>query len=95
MTPDTQVQARKRIRRIAGQVAGIERMIEEDRYCVDVLLQVAAVRAALDGVGKVLLSSHVETCVSGAFASGRSRERRQKIEELMQVFSKFAHIGGR
>lgn len=95
MTPDTREQARKRIRRIAGQVAGIERMIEEDRYCVDVLLQVAAVRAALDGVGKLLLRGHVETCVADAFASPRRRDREQKIDELMDVFSKFAHIGGR
>lgn len=95
MTPDVQEQARKRVRRIAGQVAGIERMLAEDRYCVDVLLQVAAVRAALDGLGKLVLRSHVETCVSEAFASGRSREREKKIEELMEVFARFAHIGGR
>lgn len=95
MEPETQEQARRRIRRIAGQVAGIERMIEEDRYCVDILLQVAAVRAALDGVGKVVLRSHVETCVSDALASGRPKQRREKIAELMEVFAKFAHIGGR
>jgi DNA-binding FrmR family transcriptional regulator len=95
MTPDAQDQVRKRIRRIGGQVAGIERMIEEDRYCVDVLLQVAAVRAALDGVGKLLLRSHVENCVADAFASGRPKERKEKITELMEVFAKFAHIGGR
>ena len=95
MTPEVRERARQRMRRIAGQVAGIERMIEEDRYCVDVLLQVAAVRAALDGVGKLLLSSHVETCVADAFASGRPSERRQKLDELMEVFAKFAHIGGR
>lgn len=95
MTPETRTQAGKRIRRIAGQVAGIERMIEEDRYCVDILLQVAAVRAALDGMGKLLLRSHVETCVSDALASGRPKARDEKIGELMDVFSKFAHIGGR
>ena len=95
MTPDTREQARKRIRRIAGQAAGIERMIEEDRYCVDILLQVAAVRAALDGMGKLLLRTHVETCVSDAIASGRLKDRRQKIGELMEVFSKFSNIGSR
>jgi DNA-binding FrmR family transcriptional regulator len=95
MTPDVRDQARKRIRRIAGQVAGIERMIEEDRYCVDILLQVAAVRAALDGMGKLLLNSHVETCVADAISSGRPKERREKVAELMEVFSKLAHIGGR
>lgn len=95
MTPEAQEKARRRIRRIAGQVAGVERMIEDDRYCVDILLQVAAVRAALDGMGKVLLSSHVETCVAGALKSGNAKERERKIEELMEVFSRFAHIGGR
>ena len=95
MTPETGEQARRRIRRIAGQVGGIERMIEEDRYCVDILLQVAAVRAALDGMGKVLLRSHIETCVAGAIESGRPKDREKKIGELMEVFAKFAHIGGR
>jgi DNA-binding FrmR family transcriptional regulator len=95
MKDETREASRKRIRRIAGQIAGIERMIDEDRYCVDVLLQVAAVRAALDGLGKQLLRGHVETCVADAFASGRPRDRREKLDELMDVFSKFAHIGGR
>lgn len=95
MTPETREQARKRVRRISGQVAGIERMIEQDRYCVDVLLQVAAVRAALDGLGKLLLNAHVETCVAEAIASGRPKDRKEKVAELMTVFSKFANIGGR
>lgn len=88
-------QVGKRIKRIAGQVAGIERMIDADRYCVDILLQVAAVRAALDGVGKLILRSHVETCVSDALVAGRAKERKQKIDELMDVFSKFSNVGGR
>lgn len=95
MNSDLQTQARKRIRRISGQVAGIERMIDKDRYCVDILLQVAAARAALDGMGKLLLRSHVETCVTDAMSSGRPKDRRQKIGELMEVFSKFSHIGSR
>ena len=95
MTPDTHEKAVKRIRRIAGQVAGIERMIDDDRYCVDLLLQVAAVRAALDGMGKLLLRSHVETCVSDAIASGRPKDRKEKVAELMEIFSKFSNIGSR
>ncbi len=95
MTTDTQDQARKRIRRIAGQVAAIERMIDADRYCVDVLLQVAAVRAALDGLGKLMLEAHVGTCVADAIASGRPKDRKQKVAELMEVFSRFSQIGGR
>jgi len=95
MDTQTREQARTRIRRIAGQVTAIERMIEEDRYCVDVLLQVSAVRAALDGLGKVLLQNHVEHCVSDAFKSGKPQDRKQKIAELMDVFSRFSKIGGR
>jgi DNA-binding FrmR family transcriptional regulator len=92
MQSETKRKARARLRRIAGQVAGIERMIDDDRYCVDVLLQIAAVRAALDKVGKVVLESHVETCVATALASGKRKEREQKISELMEIFSRYAHI---
>ena len=92
MDPGTKKQVGTRLRRIAGQVAGIERMVDEERYCVDVLLQLAAVRAALDQVGKAVLQSHVETCVTDALSSGRPGERKQKIGELMEVFSRYAHI---
>jgi DNA-binding FrmR family transcriptional regulator len=95
MKDDIREQVVKRIRRIAGQVAAIERMVGEDRYCVDVLLQVAAVRAALDGVGKLILRSHVETCVTDALVSERAKGRKAKIDELMEVFSKFSTVGGR
>jgi DNA-binding FrmR family transcriptional regulator len=84
-----------RLKRIAGQVAGIQRMLEEDRYCVDVLHQIAAVRAALDQVGKIVLGAHVETCVADAFASGNARERRRKTDELLEVFARFGSLGSR
>ena len=73
--------ADRRLKRIAGQVAGLQRMLAEDRYCVDVLLQVAAVRAALGEVGKVILASHVQTCLTDALRSGGVRERRAKLDE--------------
>ena len=92
MKTDIKRRAQLRLRRIAGQVAGIERMLEADRYCVDVLLQVSAVRAALDQLGKLVLGSHIETCVADAFAHGGARERRRKLDELMQVFSRFGQI---
>ena len=95
MHEETRRQAQTRIRKIAGQVAGLQRMVDEDRYCVDILLQVAAARAALDGVGKLLLNTHVETCVAEALASGKPKVRKEKLAELMDVFSKFAHIGRR
>lgn len=81
-----------RLRKIAGQVAGIERMVEDDRYCVDILHQVAAVEAALDRVGHILLAGHVETCVTSAIESGRPRERKQKLDELMEVFARFGRV---
>ena len=95
MKADTVDKAQNRLKRIAGQVAGIQRMIDDERYCVDVLLQIAAVQAALDRVGKIVLQSHVETCVAGALDSGSRRERHRKVEELMEVFSRFGHIRAR
>ena len=70
-------------------------MVEDDRYCVDVLLQIAAARAALDQAGKQILAGHVETCVAQAFASGKPRERRKKMDELLEVFARFGAVSGR
>jgi DNA-binding FrmR family transcriptional regulator len=95
MHEDLREQAGRRLRKIAGQVAALERMVGEDRYCVDVLMQIAAVRGALDKLGKLLLEGHAETCVSDAIRSGRAKERDEKIAELLEVFARFAHIGGR
>lgn len=92
MKPELRSQVGVRLRRIAGQVAGIQRMVDEDRYCVDVLLQIAAVRAALDQVGKLVLGGHVETCVAEAFRSGRPEERERKLAELLEVFSRFGAV---
>ncbi len=95
MKNETRDPVRRRLRKIGGQVSALERMVDEDRYCVDVLMQIAAVRGALDRVGKLLLEGHVETCVSEAIRSGRPAERDRKLAELIEVFSRFAHIGGR
>jgi DNA-binding FrmR family transcriptional regulator len=81
-----------RLKKVAGQVAGIQRMVEEERYCVDVLHQIAAVEAALDRVGHLMLASHVETCVTSAIESGRPKDRREKLDELMDVFSRFGRV---
>ena len=95
MDETTRKQVKARLRRISGQIAGIERMVDEDRYCVDILLQIAAARAALGAVGRLVLGNHVETCVADAFRSGRARDRREKIDELMEVFARFGSLGGR
>ena len=81
-----------RLKKVAGQVAGIQRMVEEERYCVDVLHQIAAVEGALDRVGHLVLASHVETCVTSAIESGKPQERKQKLDELMEVFSRFGRV---
>jgi DNA-binding FrmR family transcriptional regulator len=95
MKEDIREPVRRRLRKIAGQVAALERMVDEDRYCVDVLMQIAAVRGALDKVGQLLLEGHVETCVTHAIQSGSAHAREEKLAELIEVFSRFAHIGGR
>lgn len=82
-----------RLKRIEGQVQGIQRMVEERKYCVDILLQVSAVQGALDQVSKRLLGRHIESCVTDAFASGNDRQRDRKIEELLEVFSRFGRPG--
>ena len=92
MKPELRTLVGARLRRIAGQVGGIERMVEQDRYCVDVLLQVAAARAALEQVGKLVLASHVETCVAAAFSSGSAEERAKKRDELLEVFARFGAL---
>jgi DNA-binding FrmR family transcriptional regulator len=92
MEPITRDKALGRLRRIEGQVQGLQRMIGSDAYCVDVLLQIAAVQGALEQVQKLLLGRHVETCVAEAFRSGSKAERQRKIDELLDVVSRF---GGR
>lgn len=76
----------ERLRKIEGQVRGIQRMIEDDRYCVDILTQLAAVRAALNKVSFSLLESHTRGCVAGAIKADQGDKL---IEELMDVISKF------
>lgn len=73
----------KRLKRIEGQVGGLLRMVEDDRYCIDVLTQINAVRAALHRVEGIILRDHVSHCVADAFASGDTHDQRQKVEELV------------
>lgn len=77
-----------RLGRIEGQVRGVARMIEQDRYCIDVLTQIRALRAALDKVEQEVLSHHLENCVTDAFAAGNDRDRRNKIDELIVVLDR-------
>ena len=87
MRADLKRQCEDRLKRIEGQVRGIARMIEEDRYCIDVLTQIRAVRAALRRVEDEVLNDHVAHCVEGAIASGDGAEQRRKIQELLTVLT--------
>ena len=77
-----------RLKRIEGQVGGLLRMVDEDRYCVDVLTQINAVRAALHRVEEQILRDHVSHCVASAFATGDVIEQRNKIEELVATIGR-------
>jgi CsoR family transcriptional regulator, copper-sensing transcriptional repressor len=79
----------KRLHRIEGQVRGIERMIEDDRYCIDILTQIGAVTTALEQVGAKLLEDHVTHCVAGALASGDERAANEKTTELLAAVKRF------
>jgi DNA-binding FrmR family transcriptional regulator len=87
MQPDAKRQCGDRLKRIEGQVRGVARMIEEDRYCIDVLTQIRAVRAALRRVEDEVLNDHVAHCVEGAIASGDGAEQRRKVQELLTVLT--------
>jgi len=78
--------ALKRLARIEGQVRGVAKMIEDDRYCIDVVRQVQAVKAALAGLEKIVLDDHLKTCVEMALISDDLEDRRAKVEELISVF---------
>ncbi len=81
----THKSALPRLRRIEGQVRGIAQMVEDERYCIDILMQIKAARAALKRVAESVLKEHVAHCVDGAIASGNAREQRAKVDELLAI----------
>ena len=82
----------RRLHRIEGQVRGIERMVEEDRYCIDVLTQIAAVNTALESLAFKILDDHVNHCVARALASGDPAEAEAKSKELLEAVHRFARV---
>ena len=80
-----------RLNRLEGQVAGLRRMVEEDKDCVDILLQISAAQGALGKVGQILLGHHMSHCVSEAFENGNLEKREQYIEELLDVFERYGN----
>ena len=78
----------KRLKRIEGQIRGLAGMVEDDRYCIDVVTQIAAVRAALRRIEELVLKDHVGHCVEHAIAGGDPKEQRAKIAELIEVLGR-------
>ncbi len=79
---DNKEQVKNRLRRIGGQIGGIERMVEEERYCIDILTQISAAQAAIDKVALALLDEHTRHCVVGAKSA---KDREEKTEEMMEA----------
>ena len=79
----------KRLHRIEGQVRGIEKMVEDERYCIDILTQIGAVSTALETVAQKLLEEHANHCVAGALASGSREQAEEKTRELLQAVQRF------
>lgn len=91
MTPgyhDDKAQILARLRRIEGQVRGLQRLIDEDTYCIDVLTQLAAVSKALQGVGVLLLDEHLQHCVAGAAAGGDSAHTESLVHEATRAIER-------
>ena len=80
----------KRLHRIEGQVRGVERMVEDDRYCIDIITQIAAINTALESLAFKILDDHVRHCVAGALSSGDPEEAGRKSEELLSAVQRFA-----
>ena len=85
---DTKSKLIKRLRRIEGQVRGIQSMIREDRYCIDILTQVSAIHEALRGVGKVVVRHHIETCVTDGLQTDKKQQHQDELMDLIYKLSK-------
>lgn len=90
MQKDAKVAVQKRFSRIEGQVRGLSRMVEEGRYCIDIVTQISAVRAALRRAEEEILRDHVGHCVEHAIASGDKKDQRKKIAEIIEVLHRSA-----
>jgi CsoR family transcriptional regulator, copper-sensing transcriptional repressor len=88
MRDDIKVSTAKRLNRIEGQVRGLKRMVEDDRYCIDIVTQIAAVRTALRRAEEEILQDHIAHCVEHAIRSGNKADQKRKICELMAVVSR-------
>ena len=89
LTDDEKKKLAHRLSRINGQVEAVRRMIEQDEYCVDILMQLSAATGALHRVGEIILDQHLRRCVQDAMRNGDDAERDAKLEEIMAIFRKY------
>tara|TARA_B100000674_G_C37115126_1_gene590806 strand:- start:231 stop:506 length:276 start_codon:yes stop_codon:yes gene_type:complete len=87
MRDETQSNADARLARIEGQIRAVRKMVNEDRYCIDVVRQVQAARAALSSLESLIIDDHVDTCVQHALEAGKTDERREKVIELVSILT--------
>ena len=88
--PEIKAANRKRLRRIEGQIRGLQKMVEEDRYCTDIITQVASVQEALRGVARNLMRNHLHHCAAKALRSGKKEEAQAMYDELLELI--YAHL---
>ena len=92
MDPATKTNIRARLRRIEGQTKGIARMVEEDRYCIDVLLQLQAAQSAMTQVARIVFESHMHSCVRAALESDDADEAHEKVDEVLDMFARYSQL---
>jgi CsoR family transcriptional regulator, copper-sensing transcriptional repressor len=88
--PDLKDSNRKRLRRIEGQIRGLQKMVEEDRYCADIIAQIASAQEALRGVARNLMKNHLHHCAAKALASGKHKETAEMYDELLELI--YSHL---
>jgi CsoR family transcriptional regulator, copper-sensing transcriptional repressor len=88
--PELKETNRKRLRRIEGQIRGLQRMVEEDRYCADIIVQIASTQEALRGVARNLMKNHLRNCATKALLSGKPKEAAAMYDELLELI--YAHL---
>jgi CsoR family transcriptional regulator, copper-sensing transcriptional repressor len=90
VTPELKAKAVARLRKVEGQVRGLQRMVEEERYCADIMTQISSVQQALRSVGKLLMRNHLEHCVTRALRSGEASEAERAYEEILELMDRQA-----
>ena len=92
LSDDEKKKLQNRLRRVIGQVEAVGRMIEDEEYCVQILMQLSAATGALGKVGQIVLEQHLKSCVTEAIESGDAADRDAKLEELIKIFRKYAGV---